>query len=88
MLADVGMVKTYSKSVHVNDLGFAWTGPEKGIGAFFTAARTHVEVRLALYTVQPPFLVSGFLCWFLLLFRSSATFRLYYSIQTTTTIPT
>ena len=27
MLADVGMVKTYSKSVHVNDLGFAWTGP-------------------------------------------------------------
>ena len=27
MLADVGMVKMYSKSVHVNDLGFAWTGP-------------------------------------------------------------
>ena len=34
MLADVGMVKTYSKSVHVNVLGFAstspppaWTGP-------------------------------------------------------------
>ena len=27
MLADVGMVKTYSKSVHVNDLGFACTGP-------------------------------------------------------------
>ena len=27
MLADVGMVKTYSKSAHVNDLGFAWTGP-------------------------------------------------------------
>ena len=27
MLADVGMVKTYSKSVHVNDLGFVWTGP-------------------------------------------------------------
>ena len=26
MLADVGMVKMYSKSVHVNDLGFAWTG--------------------------------------------------------------
>ena len=26
MLADVGMVKTYSKSAHVNDLGFAWTG--------------------------------------------------------------
>ena len=26
-LADVGMVKTYSKSAHVNDLGFAWTGP-------------------------------------------------------------
>ena len=25
MLADVGMVKTYSKSAHVNDLGFAWT---------------------------------------------------------------
>ena len=24
-LADVGMVKTYSKSAHVNDLGFAWT---------------------------------------------------------------
>ena len=27
MLADVGMVKMYSKSAHVNDLGFAWTGP-------------------------------------------------------------
>ena len=27
MLANVGMVKTYSKSAHVNDLGFAWTGP-------------------------------------------------------------
>ena len=27
MLADVGMVKTYSKSAHVNDLGFAWTDP-------------------------------------------------------------
>ena len=27
MLADLGMVKTYSKSAHVNDLGFAWTGP-------------------------------------------------------------
>ena len=26
MLANVGMVKTYSKSAHVNDLGFAWTG--------------------------------------------------------------
>ena len=27
MLADVGMGKTYSKSVQVNDLGFAWTSP-------------------------------------------------------------
>ena len=27
MLADVGMVKMYSKSAHVNDLGFAWSGP-------------------------------------------------------------
>ena len=27
MLANVGMVKTYSKSAHVNDLGFTWTGP-------------------------------------------------------------
>ena len=27
MLADVGMMKTYSKSAHVNDLGFVWTGP-------------------------------------------------------------
>ena len=27
MLADVGMVKTYSKSAHVNDLGFVWSGP-------------------------------------------------------------
>ena len=27
MLADVGMVKTYSKSVHVNDLGFVGTSP-------------------------------------------------------------
>ena len=25
MLADVGMVKTYSKSAHVNDLSFVWT---------------------------------------------------------------
>ena len=27
MLADVGTVITYSNSAHVNDLGFAWTGP-------------------------------------------------------------
>ena len=27
MLADVGMVNTYLKSVHVNDLGFASTSP-------------------------------------------------------------
>ena len=27
MLADVGMLKTYSNSTHVNDLGFAWTSP-------------------------------------------------------------
>ena len=27
MLADVGMMKTYSKPAHDNDLGFAWTGP-------------------------------------------------------------
>ena len=27
MSADVGMVKMYSKSAHVNDLGFAWTSP-------------------------------------------------------------
>ena len=33
-------------------------------------------------------IVSGFLCQFSLLFRSSATFRLYYSIRTTTAIPT
>ena len=59
-----------------------------GVGAFFTTAHARMEVRLALYTVQPPFLVGGFLCQFLLLFRSNATFRLYYSIQTTTTIPT
>ena len=26
MLPDVGMVQMYSKSVNVNDLGFAWTG--------------------------------------------------------------
>ena len=48
MLADVGMVKTYSKSAHVNDLGFAsisppccmdrlapllaWTGPPPAFG--------------------------------------------------------
>ena len=25
MLADIGMMKTYSKSAHDNDLGFAWT---------------------------------------------------------------
>ena len=27
MLADLGMVVTYLKSAHVNDLGFAWPGP-------------------------------------------------------------
>ena len=27
MLVVVGMVKRYSKSAHVNDLGLAWTGP-------------------------------------------------------------
>ena len=147
MLADVGMVKTYSKSAHVNDLGFAWTGPPPCCmdrlapslhgpalllvvwtgwpsslygpallfvptvfppGGFAILASTHCtiptsalvfggnifthvhpkEVRIALHTVQPPFLVSGFLWRFLLLFRSSATFRLYYSIQPPTTIPT
>ena len=39
---------------------------------FYT--RSRLEGRLALYTVQPPFLVGGFFCRFLLLFRSSATF--------------
>ena len=39
MLADVGMVKMYSKSAHVNDLGLhrpailvAWTGPPPVFG--------------------------------------------------------
>ena len=31
MLADVGMVKTYLKSAHVNDLGFASTSPPFGM---------------------------------------------------------
>ena len=48
------------------------TKHEKGVSASFTMARVRVEVRIALYTAQPPFLVSGFLRWFLLLFRSSA----------------
>ena len=65
-----------------------WWNTEKGVGTFFTTASARVEVRLTLYTVQPLFFVSGFLWRFLLLFRSSATFRLYYSIQRTTTIPT
>ena len=47
-----------------------------------------VEVRLALNTVQPPFFIECFFRQLLLQFRSSATFRLYYSIQTTTTILT
>ena len=55
----------------------------KGVGAFFTMVCARMEVRSALYTVQPPFLVGGFLWRFLLLFRSNANFRLYYSIQKT-----
>ena len=31
MLADVGMVKTYLKSAHINDLGFASTSPPFGM---------------------------------------------------------
>ena len=60
----------------------------KDVDAFYKAAHARVEVRLALHTVQPPFFGGGFLCRFSLLFRSSVTSRLYYSIQATTTIPT
>ena len=55
---------------------------------FYPTARLRLEIKLALNTVQPPFFIDGFFRRLLLLFRSSATFRLYYSIQTTTTIPT
>ena len=48
----------------------------KVVDAFFTMVCARVEVRLALHTVQPPFLVGGFLCRFLLLFRSGTTFFL------------
>ena len=48
MLADVGMVKTYSRSAHVNDLGFAWTGPPPcsyGFSArWFYLAGTHCTI--------------------------------------------
>ena len=49
MLADVGMVKTYSKSAHVNDLGFVWTGPPCYYG--FSARRKHfyTPIRAGLY---------------------------------------
>ena len=56
--------------------------------AFYPMARLRLEVRLALNIVQPPFFIYGFFCRLLLLFRSSATSCLYYSIQTTTAIPT
>ena len=42
MLADVGMVKTYSKSAHVNDLGLAWTGLP------YTSRAALVHERLAM----------------------------------------
>ena len=57
-------------------------------GAFYTTARLRSQARLALDTVQSPFLIGGVFRWFLHLFRSSATFPLYYGIQTTTTILT
>ena len=60
------------------------TKHEKGVDAFYTTACLRVEVRLALSHL----LVGSFLCRSLLLFRSRATFRLYYSIQTTAAIPT
>ena len=56
--------------------------------AFYPMARLRLEVRLALNIVQPPFFIYGFFRRLLLLFRSSATSCLYYSIQTTTAIPT
>ena len=56
--------------------------------AFYPMARLRLEVRLTLNTVQPPFFIYGFFRRLLLLFRSSATSCLYYSIQTTTAIPT
>ena len=55
---------------------------EKGVDAIYTTARLRVEVGLPLYTVQPPFIVVGFLCRFLLLFRSSYfTFVLQHSYK-------
>ena len=54
MLADVGMVKTYSKSAHVNDLGFAWTDPPPCFygfppGGFTLQAHTAPSLHLPLF---------------------------------------
>ena len=55
---------------------------------FYTTVRFHPEARLALDTVQSPLPRKWRFCWFLVLYRNSTTFPLYYSIQTTMTIPT
>ena len=64
------------------------TKSRKKDGAFYTTACLRSQARLALDTVQSPFLIGRVFCRLLHLFRSSATFPLYYGIQTTTTIPT
>ena len=52
MLADAGMVKMYSKSVNVNDLDFAWTGPLCCMDQL--APSLHGLALLLVPTVFPP----------------------------------
>ena len=62
MLADVGMVKTYLKSAHVNDLGFAWTGPpccmDRPSSLFLRFFRQ--EVLPCMYTLHHPYICPCF----------------------------
>ena len=54
MLADVGMLKTFSKSAHVNDLGFAWTGPSSLLHGPTAPPSLHGPALLLVSTVFPP----------------------------------
>ena len=67
MLPDVGMVKMYSKSVHVNDLGFAWTGwshslhgPALLVPTFFLSGGFTLQVHTAPSLHPPLFLEETF----------------------------
>ena len=57
MLADVGMVKTYSKSAHVNDLGFAWAGSLILVPTVFPPGGFAIPCR---YTLHHPYICPCF----------------------------